>query len=159
MALSVQQLVPKIFLATCAGAAAYLLAGWLVFERLLGRFTKARTIQLDGFYKSPEEASLALLAASCAAYALLLAILMSEGYADVHSVRDGASLGATVGVLVAIMADTYWYATTNFYSSALPVLADVGAAGLTVGIMGGVIGGVLGRCQEHATSGGGYSEL
>jgi hypothetical protein len=42
------------------------------------------------------------------------------------------------------MTDTYWFSTSHFFNGPAPLLADVAAAGLTVGVMGGVIGWVLG---------------
>lgn len=133
----------KILLATLVGTVSYFLIGWLVFEGLLGKYMSANTTQIEGFKKSPEESSMALLVVSCAAYALLLAIIMGR-WAQVHSFKEGAILGSIVGILIAVMTDTYWFSTSNFYHGAAPVLADVAAAGLTVGVMGGVIGWVLG---------------
>ena len=48
-------------------------------------------------------------------------------------------IGITIGILVAIMADTYWYATSNFYSNGLVAIFDVLAAGITVGFTAVVI--------------------
>jgi hypothetical protein len=52
--------------------------------------------------------------------------------------------GVTIGILVAIMTNTYWYSTTHFFKSLTPILVDVIAAALTVGFIGGVIGWVIG---------------
>ncbi len=133
----------KILLAALAGTIAYFLVGWLVFEGLLGKYMSENTTQIAGFKKSAEESSMVMLIVSCAAYALLLAIIMGK-YAHIHTFKDGAILGAIMGVLIAIMTDTYWFSTSHFFNSFKPVLADIAAAGLTVGIMGGVIGWVLG---------------
>lgn len=133
----------KILLAALAGTITYFLVGWLVFEVLLGQYMSANTTQIGGFKKSPEESSMALLVVSCAAYALLLALIMGK-WANVHSFKEGAILGAVMGILIAVMTDTYWFSTSHFYNGPAPLLADVAAAGVTVGIMGGVIGWVLG---------------
>ena len=133
----------KILLAALAGTVAYFLIGWLVFEGLLGSYMSANTTQLPGFKKSPEESSMAMLIVSCAAYALLLAILMGK-WANVHTFKEGAILGAVVGILVAVMTDSYWFSTSHFFNGFKPLLADIAAAGVTVGVMGGVIGWVLG---------------
>lgn len=133
----------KILLAALAGTITYFLFGWLVFEGLLGQYMNANTTQIQGFKKSPEESSMALIVVSCAAYALLLSIIMGR-WADVHTFREGAILGAITGILIAVMTDTYWFSSSNFYNGVAPLLADVAAAGLTVGVMGGVIGWVLG---------------
>lgn len=133
----------KILLAALAGTITYFLVGWLVFEGLLGRYMSANTTQIEGFKKSQEESSMALLLVSCAAYALLLAIVMGK-WADVHTFREGVILGAVMGILIAVMTDTYWFSSSHFYNGPAPLLADVAAAELTVGVMGGVIGWVLG---------------
>ena len=133
----------KILLAALAGTVAYFLIGWLVFEGLLGKYMGANTTQIMGFKKSPEESSMAMLIVSCAAYALLLAILMGK-WANVHTFKEGAILGAVVGILVAVMTDSYWFSTSHFFNGFKPLLADIAAAGVTVGVMGGVIGWVLG---------------
>lgn len=133
----------RILLAALAGTVAYFLIGWLVFEGLLGQYMSANTTQIEGFKKSPEESSMALMLVSCAAYALLLSIIMGK-WAAISNFKEGAILGATAGILIAIMTDTYWFSTSHFFNSFKPLLADVAAAGLTVGVMGGVIGWVLG---------------
>jgi hypothetical protein len=133
----------KILLATLVGTIVYFGIGWLVFEGLLGNYMSANTTQIAGFKKSDEESSMLMLIVSCGAYALLLAIIMGQ-FANINTFKDGAILGATVGVLVAIMTNSYWYSTTHFFNNLSPLLADVAAAGVTVGIMGGVIGWVLG---------------
>ncbi len=138
----------KILLAALAGTVAYFLIGWLVFEGLLGQYMSANTTQIEGFKKSPEESSMALMLVSCAAYALLLSIIMGK-WAAISTFKEGAILGATVGILIAIMTDTYWFSTSHFFNSFKPLLADVAAAGLTVGVMGGVIGWVLGKLASN----------
>lgn len=132
----------KILLAALAGTIVYFLIGWLVFEYLLGNYMSANTTQITGFKKSPEESSMAMLLVSCAAYALLLAIIMGK-WAHVHNFKEGFLLGAVMGILIATMTDSYWFSTSHFFNGFKPILADIAAAGLTVGIMGGVIGHIL----------------
>ena len=48
-------------------------------------------------------------------------------------------MGFVIGVLIAIMTDYYWSATSNFYSNYIVVILDISAAGITVGFMGLVI--------------------
>jgi hypothetical protein len=133
----------KILLPTLAGSVSYFLIGWLVFEGLLGQYMSDNTLQLPGFRKGEAEASMVLVFVSCAAYALLLTLVFGQ-WSSVHTFQEGAIKGAILGMLVAVMANTYWYASTHFFNSWKPLLADVLAAGLTVGLMGGVIAAVLG---------------
>jgi hypothetical protein len=105
---------------------------------------QANTTQIEGFKKSEAEASMALIFVSCAAYAILLTVVFQ--YApSIRTFQSGFALGAVVGILVAVMTNTYWFATSHFFNSFKPILADVAAAGLTVGLMGGAVAWVLGR--------------
>jgi hypothetical protein len=134
----------KIALATLVGTIVYFGIGWLVFEGLLGKYMSANTTQIVGFKKSEEESSMLMLIVSCAAYALLLAVVMGN-WTQVNTFKEGAILGATVGILVATMTNSYWYSTSHFFNGFAPVLVDIAAAGVTVGIMGGAIAWVLGK--------------
>jgi hypothetical protein len=134
----------KIALAALVGTIVYFGIGWLVFEGLLGKYMSANTTQIAGFKKSEEESSMLMLIVSCAAYALLLAVVMGN-WTQVNTLKEGAILGATVGILVATMTNSYWYSTTHFFNGIAPVLVDIAAAGLTVGIMGGAIAWILGK--------------
>ena len=133
----------KILFAALAGTIVYFLAGWLVFEGLLGNYMAANTTTIMGFKKTEADASMLMLLVSCAAYALLLAVVMGY-FTQIKTFKEGVILGVTVGILVAIMTDSYWYSTTHFFNSLAPVLVDVVAAGATVGLMSGVVAWVLG---------------
>lgn len=133
----------KILLATLVGTVVYFLFGWLVFEGILGKYMSANTTQIAGFKKMEMESSMLMLLVSCAAYALLLAILMGQ-WAQVGTFREGMKIGAVTGVLVATMTNSYWYSTSHFFNGFQPMLADIAAAGLTVGVMGGAMGWFLG---------------
>ncbi len=138
----------KIVLAALVGTIVYFGIGWLIFDRLLGKYMSANTTQIVGFKKSDEEASMLMLIVSCAAYAMLLAILMGQ-WTTVHTPKEGVLFGAVVGILVATMTNSYWYSTSHFFNSLTPLLVDIAAAGLTVGIMGGAIGWVLGYAAKY----------
>jgi hypothetical protein len=133
----------KILLSALSGTIVYFLIGWIIFEGLLGKYMSANTTQISGFKKSEEESSMLMLVVSCAAYALLLAIIMGH-WTQINTFKEGAKMGAVVGILVATMTNSYWFSTSHFFNSLTPILADIMAAGLTVGIMGGVIGWSLG---------------
>ena len=133
----------KVLLATLVGTIVYFLFGWLVFEGILGEYMSANTTQIAGFKKTETESSMLMLLVSCAAYALLLAILMRQ-WAQVGTFLEGLKMGAVTGLLVATMTDSYWYSTSHFFNGFQPMLADIAAAGLTVGVMGGAMGWFLG---------------
>lgn len=137
----------KILLATLVGTVVYFLFGWLVFEGFLGKYMSAHTTQITGFKKTEAESSMLMLIVSCAAYALLLAILMGQ-WAQVSTFREGLKIGAITGVLVATMTNSYWYSSSHFFDGFQPMLADIAAAGLTVEAMGGAIGWFLGYWRK-----------
>jgi hypothetical protein len=95
----------EVIAAAVVGTATYFVVGWFVFEVLLGQFMSSRTKSIEGF--SPEESSTFMPLVSCASYALLIAILMSKNYTNIANFQDGAHLGAIVGILVAIMTNSY----------------------------------------------------
>lgn len=135
--------INKLIIGTLTGTIIYFIVGWIVFEFLLGSYTNANTTQIVGFKKDEQETSLPMLILSCTAYAMLLTSLMLYWINTSLNFKDGIKLGASVGLLVAIMTDTYWYGTSNFYNNATPMILDIMAASITVGIMGGAISLVL----------------
>ena len=135
--------INKLIIGTLTGTIIYFIVGWIVFEFLLGSYTNANTTQIVGFKKDEQESSLPMLILSCTAYAMLLTSLMLYWINTSLNFKDGIKLGASVGLLVAIMTDTYWYGTSNFYNNATPMILDIMAASITVGIMGGSISLVL----------------
>jgi hypothetical protein len=135
--------INKLIIGTLTGTIIYFIVGWIVFEFLLGSYTNANTTQIVGFKKDEQESSLPMLILSCTAYAMLLTSLMLYWINTSLNFKDGIKLGASVGLLVAIMTDTYWYGTSNFYNNATPMILDIMAASITVGIMGGAISLVL----------------
>jgi hypothetical protein len=138
----------KLITGTVTGTIVYFIIGWIVFEYILGSYTNANTTQIVGFKKNEEEASMLMLILSCAAYALLLSSLMLYWINIPMNFIEGFKLGAVVGLLVAIMTDSYWYGTSHFYNNTKPMILDIIAATITVGIMGGAIALVLSFVQK-----------
>lgn len=124
----------RTFSLSLIGTISYFLVGWLVFDLLIGNYTDANTIQVSGFKKSEEDFSMLFLIISCGAYATLMSILFVY-WLDIKSLTKSYTFGAIVGILIAIMTDMYWYASSNFYSNGMVVLLDVMAAGFTVGFL------------------------
>jgi heme/copper-type cytochrome/quinol oxidase subunit 3 len=135
--------ITKLITATLVGTIIYLIAGWIVFEYLLGSYTNVNTTQIIGFKKNQQESSMLMLILSCTAYALLLSSLMLYWINTSFNFKEGFKLGSVVGILVATMTDTYWYGTSHFYNNVTPMILDIIAASITVGIMGGTIALVL----------------
>lgn len=137
----------KIFLSTAVGTITYLFIGYIIFELVLGDFTTINTTNIPGFKKSGDDSSLLFLILSCAAYALLISLILGS-WSKTFGALNGLKIGAIVGTLVAIMADFYWYSTSNFYNNIFPMVADICAAAITVGTMGASIALVLGYTHK-----------
>lgn len=138
----------KLIIGTFSGTIVYLIVGWIVFEYILGSYTNSNTTQLVGFKKNEQESSILMLIVSCTAYAMLLSSLMLYWINTSLSFKEGFKVGAIVGILVATMTDTYWYGTSHFYNNATPMIFDIIAATITVGIMGGTISLVLSYLKD-----------
>ena len=127
-----------ILLSIVIGTLTYLVIGYVVFELILGTFTKGSTLQLKGFNKPDNDTSIPFLILSCAAYAVLITFILYNWQTEL-GMFEAFLVSGTIGLLVAVMANTFWYATTYLYKNLQPLLADVAAAFVTVGIMGAVI--------------------
>lgn len=134
----VNRMAKKLLFTTLIGTFVYLLIGWFVFDFVLGEFSEKNTTQLEGFKKSAEEFSFTWLVVSCAAYAVLLSLILVY-LANVKSPLKGGIIAAVVGGLVAVMADSYWYGSSNFYTGIYALVADVTGAVISVGLTGAIM--------------------
>ena len=138
--------VKKILILTAVGTVVYFAFGWFIFDFILGAYTEQNTTQLAGFKKTSEQFSMSYLALSCAAYAVLITYVIAVLTNTTRGIK-GLTIGATIGILVAVMADSYWLASSNFYNNIAVAAADVlGAAG-SVGVLGWVIALLSGRIK------------
>jgi len=128
----------KFILLTIIGTVTYFLVGWLIFDLALGAYTDVNTTHLAGFKRSPEEFSWLFLVISCTAYAALMVYILSHLTRITDPVK-GMMTGAVVGILVAVMANTYWLASSHFYDNVAVAFVDVAGAAVAVGILGLVI--------------------
>jgi hypothetical protein len=131
-------MIKKIFITIVIGTIAYYLFGWLIFDFILGNYTNLNTTQLAGFKKTEEQFSMLLLIVSCTAYACLLSFILVY-LLNIKQLIKAFMIGSTVGILVAIMTDSYWFATSHFYSNYTVMFLDILAAGISVGVLGLVI--------------------
>ena len=131
-------MIKKIFITIVIGTIAYYLFGWLIFDFILGNYINLNTTQLAGFKKTEEQFSILLLIVSCTAYACLLSFILVY-LLNIKQLIKAFMIGSTVGILVAIMTDSYWFATSHFYSNYTVMFLDILAAGISVGVLGLVI--------------------
>lgn len=128
----------KYLVQVIAASLFYFMFGWLVFDFLIGHYTELHTTQIPGFKKNAEDFSLAWLGVSCCAYAALLSFILSY-LLHLKNIWRSFVVSAVIGVLIATMTDTYWYASSNFYENGIVVFLDILAAGITVGATGMLI--------------------
>lgn len=126
-------MIRSIFITTIVASFTYLLVGWLIFDLLLGSYTNLNTTQIIGFKKS--EMNWSLLIISCFSYALLITLILKNASFKLD-IKKGFLASGLVGILVAIMTDLYWHATSNFFSNFTVIVLDIVGAGLSVGCMG-----------------------
>ncbi len=131
-------MVKKTLILVLAGTIAYLAFGWVVFDLLLGAYTEKNTTAIAGFKKTPEQFITSFLVLSCAAYAALIVFVLVH-LAKTRNVARGAAISAVIGILVAVMTDSYWFASSNFYNNVLVPIADVAGAAISVGFLGAVV--------------------
>lgn len=117
------------------GSIIYLVFGWLVFDLLIGEYTNTHTTNIKGFKKNQEEYSMLFLYISCLAYSVLMTYILVF-LSKTQSLLQGFLRASAIGVLVAVMTDAYWYASSNFYSDIVVMVVDIVAAAITVGFLG-----------------------
>lgn len=128
-------MIKKILISIIIGTIAYYLFGWFIYDFILGKYTHLHTTQLIGFKKTEEQFSLSLIIISCAAYSALLSFILIY-LLNIKQLLKAFLISSVIGVLVAVMTDSYWFATSNFYSNYLVIILDIIAASITVGFMG-----------------------
>jgi hypothetical protein len=128
----------NIFLSIVIGTVTYLAFGYVVFEMILGKYTKRNTLQLKGFNKSDKDSSMAFLILSCASYATLITFVLYNWQTDL-SAEKAFLVSGIIGILVATMANTFLHGTTHFYNNIKPLLVDVAGAFVAVGVLGIVV--------------------
>lgn len=128
----------KVIILIIIGTIVYLVFGWFVFDFLLGNYTENNTTHLPGFKKAADQFITPYLVLSCASYSALIVFVLVYLTA-MRSVIKGTITAAVIGILVAIMADAYWLAYSNFYNNIYVAAADVLGAAISVGFLGFVV--------------------
>lgn len=125
----------KLIILIVIGAIAYFVFGWFVFDYVLGAYTERNTTQIAGFKKTAEEFNMPYLILSCTAYSALIVFVLVY-LTNTRNIVKGTVSAAIIGILVAVMADSYWLASSNFYNNVYVALSDVVAAAISVGFLG-----------------------
>lgn len=123
----------NLLLSSLLGSIIYLFIGWVIFDVILGPFTEANTTHLKEFKKTSDFSFLHLYL-SCLFYALLINFIFL--HSTINRFRNAIAFSAICGILLALMTDLYWYASSNFYTDPMVIVLDAIGAGISVGFLG-----------------------
>lgn len=125
----------KILRGTLFGGIAYFLIGWLVYGVLLYNFFNP---MINTCANRPEgEMVWWAMIVSNLLIALFLTLFLKWSGARV--IVDGLKTGALFGVLFTATIDLSFYSMTTMYNSLLPVLIEIVASAVVLGVIGGII--------------------
>lgn len=125
----------KILRGTLFGGIAYFLIGWLVYGVLLYNFFSP---MINTCANRPEgEMVWWAMIVSNLLIALFLTLFLKWSGARV--IVDGLKTGALFGALFTATIDLSFYSMTTMYNSLLPVLIEIVASAVVLGVIGGII--------------------
>lgn len=125
----------KILRGTLFGGIAYFLIGWLVYGVLLYNFFNP---MINTCANRPEgEMVWWAMIVSNLLIALFLTLFLNWSGARV--IVDGLKTGALFGALFTATIDLSFYSMTTMYNSLLPVLIEIVASAVVLGVIGGII--------------------
>ena len=128
----------KFLLGTIAGGIAMFIAGYVLYELLLGKFFAANVGSATGVTRDP--LMFWAIGAGCLAEAALITyVLGARGGAGA-----GARVGAVVALLMALSVDFIMYGSTNT-ANLTATLVDPVVGAVVGAIVGAVIGVVAGK--------------
>ncbi len=125
----------KILRGTLFGGIAYFLIGWLVYGVLLYNFFNP---MINTCANRPEgEMVWWAMIVSNLLMALFLTLFLKWSGARV--IVDGLKTGALFGAVFTATIDLSFYSMTTMYNSLLPVLIEIVASAVVLGVIGGII--------------------
>jgi hypothetical protein len=121
---------------TVGGGVVVMVAGYVIFEMLLGDFYRSNTGSATGVSRDPQ--IMWAVAIGALAYAALI-LQALKGQAAAVNVSSGMKIGATVGFLLWLCADFTIYGATNTNNLTLTMVDP-----LVELVRGGIAGAALG---------------
>jgi hypothetical protein len=141
----------RVLLAALAAGVASFLLGWLVYGMLLDAYMDAHTTAAaHAVWKQMENMNMIGMVISNLAWGLLLAWVLSR--MNVNNAMGGFMTGATIGLLVAINMDLFFYSMMNWYTDKMIVIVDVLVSAVFHGILGAIAAIVLGMGNKTAAA-------
>jgi hypothetical protein len=132
----------KFAIGTVVGGVVLFLAGYLIFNTLLGSFYAANAGTATGVARDPM--LMWSIAVGCLGFAALICYCMGNRAAS--GLAGGAKVGAIVGLLLAIFVDFVMYGANNL-SNLTATIVDPIAEAVHGGIGGAAIGFVLSKIR------------
>lgn len=132
----------RVLAGTIAGGIVMFFAGYLVWGVLLMEYFKAQSTVYAGLMK--ETPDMILVASFNLAWALLYAVIFVK-WAGIRTFSAGASAGAFLTVMIALVVNLQYKAFMNLYTGWTVVFVDLLASAVVGAIAGGVIGFVVGK--------------
>jgi hypothetical protein len=132
----------RFLIGTVVGAVVLFLAGYLIFNTILGGFFATNAGSATGLARTPM--LLWSIAIGCVGFAALICYCM--GNRGASGLGAGATVGAIVGLLLAVFVDFVMYGTQNI-SNLTATIVDPIATAVHGGIGGAVIGLVLSKIK------------
>ena len=129
----------KTLLGALAGGVSLFLLGWLIYGILLMDYTTANFNQCAS--NPPEQMIWWAMILACLSSGLLLALIFS--WSNTNGAAAGAKIGAIVGALIALNVDLNMHSMSSMFSGLTPLLVDVLAYTVMMGIAGAVVGLVM----------------
>jgi hypothetical protein len=130
----------KVLLGGVAGGVTYFFLGWLVYGVLLIDYTSANFNQCAS-RQTGEMVWWAMILASLG-FGFLLSVVLS--WSNRSGIRDGATIGGTLGFLVSASMDLSNYSMSTMYLSLTPLIVDILAYTFLFAVIGIVVAWVMG---------------
>jgi hypothetical protein len=137
----------KFLIAGLIGSVASFLLGYLIYGVLIGPMMSAD--MMAGVEKPMGEFNWAFLVLGNIGFGFLYAYVLTKS--NTAGFAGGAGMGAVIGFLFALGADSIMYATTNV-TSLKGVCLDIVASVVMGALVGGIIGAYLGSGKPAATA-------
>jgi len=140
----------RVIVASIAGGAALFLVGFLVYGLLLDPlFMRPNMIEYSGLTKDPPAWIPLVLANIVEGFFLAL---IFDKWAGIKTWSAGASAGAIIMFLFAVMVQLFFLAFMNLAKNYTPALADIVGSTIHGAVGGAVIGLVLGFMSKDSAT-------
>ena len=136
----------KILVGGIVGGVAFFLLGWLIYGILLAGYFAANGN--PSIMRPMDQMIWWALILSNLSWGFVLAIIFS--WSNTSGWMAGAKKGAIFGLMTALAIDLGYYAMSTMYSSVAPILVDIIATIVMVGIGGSLIAWAMSKVRKES---------